>query len=338
MNDLKVEMCSLAHLERSHLDEWTTHIERNPVQNNPMQRPEFLQVVARSFPDCQLIAPTLRGRTMGYIPVQLTDRGRVARAIPMCDYQTFINLTASPLDVRRILQGAGIDIFKYTNATAYENINRYATYSQKIRSPRVDTSIGFDGYVQSLRRPRKPLRHLTRDIRKLEAKFGEIRLDYGCADAGKIKYMLELKQLRLQRATPFEPEVFTVLSDLAQSDGHPVRGIFSKLTAGGHELGYAYTLNCGTIEFLWFFSYRQDHRSISLGSMIVLKLIERLCELKRKTLDLGPGGEEWKEYFANDSIDVSSGRIDANPFKGMAVKAALGARRKYANLTRVLKT
>jgi CelD/BcsL family acetyltransferase involved in cellulose biosynthesis len=311
-----VEVIPLDGLPHELIEQWRARQTIDPAQQGPFHHPELVTLLARRFGECRMLVGRRDGAVAVCVPVHIPRGTRDAQAIPMCDYQSVIRLDDRPVDLQALLRGAGIRTWRFSNARTADDLARCATSLSRSQSPNVELGGSFADYVATLDRDRKPLRHLTRSLRKLGEAHGDVRFAYDCGTPADLARLLDLKRSRLKLAEPFPAAVAGVLGDLmAPTHSGGSRGALSVLTAGGRHVASCYTLEAGRRSFIWFYAFEEEFKAFSPGSLVIMTLIEALCERGYANLDLGPGGETWKGHFANASVPVYSGRIDASPLR-----------------------
>jgi CelD/BcsL family acetyltransferase involved in cellulose biosynthesis len=325
MKRLHAEMVPLWDVDSEHLDLWRDWVRRSGFEESAFHQPELLAAIGKSFPNCRLIIVRDDLRTIAFIPIELSVDGSSAGPVPMCDYQTVAVLRGEQLDIRAIMRILGLKTWRYTSAPETSALKAQSTYTASGRALQVRLEPEFLSQSPSLRSSRGTLTTLVRRQRKLEREKGKVEFHYDHDSEQGVARMLELKMKRLGAAAPFPDQVQDALCRILSGPTGSVRGVFCVLTAAGQEIAYGYDLACGSREFSWFQAYDDAYEVYSPGILFYLKLIERLMMLGKVELDLGPGGEGWKTYFANAGAVVSTGRVDCGPLRANVVRAGLAA-------------
>ncbi len=132
---------------------------------------------------------------------------------------------------------------------------------------------------------------------------------------------LASKPTNMRRMRGFPPFVHNVLWRFFRQRTGGVTGNISMLMAGDCEIALLYWLKVGRLLYYWFPTYDPVYQNYSPGLLLVWTLLNELASLGCDTVDFGPGGEPYKEYFANAHLTVYSGEVDSNTMVA-AVKTA----------------
>jgi CelD/BcsL family acetyltransferase involved in cellulose biosynthesis len=198
-------------------------------------------------------------------------------------------------------------------------------------SPRILAANGFDAYCQDI----TTLGHgakkkYTTQIRYLERDIGAVELQHKVNDRDALHRLLRFKAIRYAPNSGFPYWVGSTLSQLLTCHSEHLEVILSTLRAGHVEVASVLSLRSGRLLYYWFPAYDPAYRKYSPGMVALWLLIRDLPKLGCDRLDLGPGGEAYKDYFANAYLPVVSGRVDRSPLvasvRRLAQRAESGLR------------
>ena len=308
---LTAETIPAATLPPEHRERWLRFAAENPALDGPCFHPDFVVGIARFVPDGAVALWQRDGQMIGYLPYQ--RRGRTAGgAIPMCDYQALLGAPELAQDLRATLRSVGLRSWEFDNLIGTQVPIAQATHAKLTRSPRVEMRGGFDAYVDKLKRAGKSGRNLLNKLRLLERDHGPVTFQQGVRDGGRLDQLLGWKAQRFTAEGRFPPWVGQTLHHfLAQPDA-PVAGVLSVLKAGDSVVAIHFGVRVGRLHYYWFPAYDETYSRYTPGWLLVWFLLKHLPELGCDTLDFGPGGEAYKEYFANAHREFGTGLIETS--------------------------
>ncbi len=107
--------------------------------------------------------------------------------------------------------------------------------------------------------------------------------------------------------------------------------VFSTLSAGDNIVAAHFGLRCDGVLHYWFPGFDPAFSRYSASRLLMEDLIAHLPGLQCQTLDLGPGGESYKDYFANAHLDVLTGHYERLTLMTFARSAHRGLRNFIKN-------
>ncbi len=306
MECVVVPACDLSY---EHWALWSDFLRLNAQWDGPAFQPEFVCGLAHCIPDCKIAILHRGSNIIGYLPFQQL-RWRVARTIPLCDYQAIIGVPDIS-DMREVLRLAGLRSWIFQNLLQVQT-PRQATYLSIHFSPRAQLQDGFEAYQAELAAAGKSARHILNNIRRLERSHGPISLNHGIADEAVLSRLLELKAERYITNSRFPDSVNQTLVYFHRRTTGPVTGLLSVMRAADKDITYLFSLKFNDLLYYWFPAFEPQYQKYSPGIIMLWLLIQDLKDLNCTKIDFGPGSQSYKEYFANRRIKVVSGRLDAH--------------------------
>jgi CelD/BcsL family acetyltransferase involved in cellulose biosynthesis len=137
-------------------------------------------------------------------------------------------------------------------------------------------------------------------------------LIHNIADESALSRLLQFKAARYAPNGQFPFWVHEALAHFQQLQSGPVTGHLSILKAGQQEVAYVFYLKLNELLYFWFPTFNPLFRKYSPGMIALWLLIADMDDLGCSTIDLGPGGEAYKAYFANGQIEIGCGRVDSS--------------------------
>jgi len=308
---LTAEIISAANLTPEHREQWLCFVAENAALDGPCFHPDFISGIARYVPECRVLLWRRGGTVIGYLPFKRCGRAR-GRTIPMCDYQAILGAPELARDFRDSLRIAGVRAWEFDNLIGTQVPLAQATSVRLTRSPRVEMREGFDAYVQGLKQAGKSGRNILNKLRLLERDHGSVTFQQGVGESALLRQMLDWKARRFTADGKFPAWVGETLHHFLAQRGGPVTGVLSVLKAGESVVAIHFGVRVGRLHYYWFPAYDEAFAKYTPGWLLVWFLLKHLPELGCDTLDFGPGGEAYKEYFANAHREFGTGLIETS--------------------------
>jgi CelD/BcsL family acetyltransferase involved in cellulose biosynthesis len=304
-----VDVVSLAEVPQKDIAAWRLHHASRSNVVGVCESPDFLLPISQVLGNCRAIRLRDGSETIGYIPIYQPMGPTLAFPIPMCDYQAVAIFEPTTYDLRSIVRRAGIYRWKYENITEFNGLDLISRRFDRGYAPIVKVTGEPARYYSERADSGVTFETIRRQERKLSRKVGKVLLNRVEADEAFIDHLLECKRYRQPDMRPFEKYVGEVLLKFSQSRNAAIAGVGYVLKAGEEDVAFGFTLENGRHAFGWFCGYDPRFAKYSPGSMLILKLIEEMHLRGFESFDLGPGGEPWKERFANWHRPVGIGYI-----------------------------
>ncbi len=290
---------------------WLKFIAEQPSLDGPCFHPDFISGLGQFIPNCHVAVWRQAGEVAGFLPFQSLGR-RGARPIPMCDYQAVIGRPELAQDLRANLRSAGLRFLEFDNLLGTQVPRREATRVNLRLSPRVAITAGFDDYLAKLKAAGKSERKVQTGLRVLERDHGKVSFQRGLQDDALLNQMLDWKAKRFAVGDGFPPWVAQSLRHFMARRGAEVAGDLSVLKAGEAVVAVHFGVHAGRRYYYWFPAYNEAYGKYSPGWLLVWFLLKQLNEVNCNTFDFGPGGEAYKEYFANVHEEVGTGLLETS--------------------------
>jgi CelD/BcsL family acetyltransferase involved in cellulose biosynthesis len=320
-----------ANLSNEHRERWSALARQQPAFDAPAFHPEFICGLAQYIPCCKVAILRRGASIVGYLPFAQAADGKVAGPIPMCDYQAIILAPDCPFDARATLRALGLRSWMFENVLAQQLPSNQATHLTIAHSPRVLLADGVEAYRAEMEAAGKSGRNVQTKIKLLQRDHGPVALIHDVADENALLRLLQFKAARYAPNGQFPFWVGEALTHFHQLQSGLVTGHLSILKAGQQEVAYLFCLKLGELLYFWFPTFDPAFRRYSPGMVALWLLIADIDHLGCRTIDLGPGGEAYKTYFANGKLEIGCGRVDSS-----AVVAA--TRRTFRRLEQSLRS
>lgn len=311
---MECQIVDAACLSKEHQKRWSNIVQQIPSLDAPSFYPEFICTLAKYIPHCKIGLLSDKANVFGYLAFSEVPGTKIARAIPMCDYEPIIVEPGRRLEVREILRAMEYRSWQFQSLPSGQISLATATCVSASCSPRALLLNGFDDYRATLAATGKSSKKFRTAIRLLERDHGTVSLMHDVADEDVLRRLLQLKAQQYTAEGEFPPFVHAILAEFLKNKTGRLSGKLSLLRAGNHEVASVFCLKAQGLLYYWFPAYDQTFHKYSPGLLLIWLLMENLPALECDRMDFGPGGEPYKEYFSNANLTVYSGNVHANPF------------------------
>jgi CelD/BcsL family acetyltransferase involved in cellulose biosynthesis len=318
---MECEIVNAATLSREHQERWSSIVRKLPSFDAPPFYPEFICCLATHIPFCKVAVLSDGAGVFGYLAFSEVPGTKIARSIPMCDYEPIIVEPGRSVGVRELIHAMGYRSWQFQSVLTDQLSFAAATRISTSRSPRAVLTDGFEAYRSKLNAAGKSAGNIQTKIRLLERDRGPIKLVHGLTDEAVVARLLQLKAHKYASGESFPPFVHDILIHFLRQATGRLTGNVSMLMAGDQEVASLYWLKADRLLYYWFPTYDPAMRRYSPGLLLVWSLLIDLRSLDCDSIDFGPGGEPYKEYFANAHLTVYSGDVNANAMIAAAYRA-----------------
>jgi CelD/BcsL family acetyltransferase involved in cellulose biosynthesis len=301
-------------------DKWCRVQEANPNLLGPCFRPELCSAVARFHPDIFVAVLEDGGGGIGFMPFLRLRKWRIAKPVPLCDYQAIIGEGDRHWDIPRLLRASRLVAWDFHHLVGLDVASSGAGRTIYDPAPRVNLAGGFEAYLQSLKSEGKSLRKALSQRRLIERDLGSVRFEPFCKDVGVLHAILRWKADRYNNGRPIAGWVVGVLEHLLQVNGPSFSGVLSAVYAGNSLLAAHFGLRCNGILHYWFPGFNPAYAKYSPGWVLIHEFLTNMDVFACRTLDFGPGGEQYKRYLANAHLPTTGGSFELPSVIGLARK------------------
>ena len=290
------------------LAQWSAVQQSQPAFSSPCLRPELFIAVAASSPKVHVAVIEDDRRGLAFLPFERT-RLPVARPVFLSDYQALITTDPAAWDATEVLRACGLYAWDFSAMPAPRPRMKDARLIAAHRSPVMDLSRGYEAYRADLRARGNSLRNLENKTRWLARDHGALRFVPRCRDRELLHGLLAWKAQRFTSNDSYPVSVVRPLEAALACDQDVFEGVLSALFTGDKLVAAHLGMRSGTAYHYWFGAYDPELSRYTPGMILVDCLARHAHEFGARTIDLGPGGEQYKEYFGNGSIELWSGSV-----------------------------
>lgn len=309
-------------------------IAANPTLDGPCFQPDFIGGLAKYIDGCRIALLGDSAKPDAFWPFCLDGRGNVALPIPMCDYQAIIGAPTAQWDIRGLLGAAGLKAWRFENLIASQIPTDDSRRLHRSRSPRVVLPRGFDAYLEEQTQAGKSSKNIRNKLRLLNRDHGAVTFTQVTRDNGELDRLLKWKSDKFGQGQAYPASVVATLRHFLDLQEGSVVGVLSMLKAGDSLVAVHFGVKVGSLLYYWFPGFDPAFSKYTPGWLLVWHLLKHLPDTGCDVMDFGPGGEGYKEYFANEFLDVGTGIVEAS-----ALRASInrGLDRSEAAIRRIAK-
>jgi CelD/BcsL family acetyltransferase involved in cellulose biosynthesis len=292
---------------------WRSIQRATPSLLNPFLSPEFTVAVGSVRSRARVAVMTDGPDVVGFFPF---ERGGFGQGLPIGaghnDCQGLILDPGLDFDPRELLRACGLAVWEFDHLVDGQNV--FATYQKAVASsPVMDLSAGFDPFLAQLRRSRSRFGNLSNRQRKLARDVGELRFVFDSSDHDAMRTLMAWKSaqyLRTGWADRFaQPWLVELLERLLETRTDGFAGVLSMLYAGDEPVAGHFGMRADQEMVTWFPAYDTNFSTYSPGSIVNLGLAEAAAAADVHHIDMGPGGEDYKQWFRSEDRVVARGQV-----------------------------
>jgi CelD/BcsL family acetyltransferase involved in cellulose biosynthesis len=177
----------------------------------------------------------------------------------------------------------------------------------------MDLSAGFDPFLAQLRQRTSKFRELSRRRRKLAREVGEVRFVFDSRDIRTLHTVMAWKSAQYLRTGWVDrfalSWIVELLEQLLDTRTECFSGVLSMLYAGDEPIAGHFGLRSDRVMAHWFPAYDTRFHNYGPGLIMNLGLAEGACAARVHHIDMGPGAEEYKQWFRSRDLVVARGGV-----------------------------
>jgi CelD/BcsL family acetyltransferase involved in cellulose biosynthesis len=314
MVTMKTRVYPIERLPSDLLQAWSALQIASADCDSPYFRPEFHQLAAEVGRPVKVGVMEEAGRPVGFFPF---ETGAFGTALPvglrLSDFHGALITPGVEWSAAGLLRGCGVRRFHFdhlpTNQTAW-----LGTHYVTARSPIVDLSGGFEGYLESLRvRGEKEFQRTLKKRDKLERELGEVRFCLHEPTTEAIDACLAWKAAQYERTGALNvfksPWAVELIRRIAASDQPHFKGSVSTLRVRDELVAVHVGMRTDSVLHHWFPAHNADHacNKHSPGLQLLAAMIEDFAGSGICRIDFGKGDFSYKRSFGTGATEVAEG-------------------------------
>jgi CelD/BcsL family acetyltransferase involved in cellulose biosynthesis len=292
---------------------WRGIQRATPSLQNPFLSPEFTVAVGHLRARARVAVLFDGPEIVGFFPF---ERRGFGYGVPIGaghnDCQGLVHVADLDFDPQELLRVCGLAVWEFDYLVGGQK--PFEPYQKaSASSPIMDFSAGFDPFLAQLQQNSSTFREVSRKQRKLARDVGELRFVFDTGNAQALRTLMAWKSaqyLRTGWADRFAQRWFVeLLEQLLDTRNEGFSGVLSMLYAGDEPVAGHFGLRADREMVHWFPAYDIRFSRYSPGSIMNLSLAEEAAAAAVQHIDMGPGGEEYKQWFRSRDLVVARGQV-----------------------------
>lgn len=320
---MQISLAQPTELGPSEFSAWHSMQRMTGTLANPFLCPEFSVAIGK-FRSSARVAVLAQGlEIIGFFPF---ERRRLGLGVPigagLNNCQGLIHVPAAEWDPREVLRASKVSVWQFDKlAQGQRGFERYA--AAKVPASAVDLTSGFAVLREKLQ-ARSPefYRKLDRTVRRLQREVGEIRYVADSRDPVAFRKFIGWKSDQCRRnrwVNAFDrPWVIDMVEYISCVRSDSFASMFSVLYAGETPIAGTFGLRSRDFFAGWFTGYDTRFGKYSPGFIQLLHQAEELAAAGVRLIDLGTGGEGYKQRLRTHELYVTKGMAARGPLTGGA--------------------
>jgi CelD/BcsL family acetyltransferase involved in cellulose biosynthesis len=330
---MRATICRPRDLGDAELTQWCAMQRRTPALRHPFLSGEFAQAVDAVSDRARVAVFEDGSAVVGFFAFEHRAL-QIARPLAgrIAYRQALVHAPGAFLSWADVLRMTGLRVVEFTDL-AVEQLPHNDALSVS-RSPIVDTSGGWDAYLDAARKRRR-IKNTMYLARRLEREAGTVEFNWGTLDTAELRQLVDWKSAQYRRSgwpNPFARRWVRELVDLVSAPRGNLKPLFSSLRAGGRLVAVDLSLAFDDVYAGWFSAYNPDYSFYSPGAIRMLRTVEHACNDGYSYIDLARGDETYKRSFKNAYLDVGTGFVHSQSVIALgyrSIRAPARAARAY---------
>jgi len=294
---------------------WSAMQRSTPELAHPFLAAGFAQAVGRVRAGTRVAVLEEGSTVVGFFTF---ERGRFGCGRPaapgVSDRQAVIHVAGLEWNFRELLRGCQLDVWEFDHLIAGQSAAAGANVTAR-SSPIIDVSEGYETYLSERQRTsKKTLKSTLHKQRKLERDLGAVRFDLDVRDPEPLALLMRWKSAQYRRTGRRDRFAIRwierLVRDLFETRSEECAGTLSVLYAADRVVAAHFGLRSASALACWFPAYDVSLARYSPGLALHLGMAEAAARAGVRYLDLGKGGEEYKQSLKSGDLRVGEGWIE----------------------------
>ena len=328
---MNVIAVSARDLTRDHAMQWRTLQAANPSCAGPHFCIEFVQAVAEVRGDIEVAMVSQDGEPIAFVPFRRA-RGNVARPIAdnFSDFQGCVVSPDASWAADEVLRQCRLNAFHFSNVP--ENCPALEPFFwQRREASYIDLSNGFEEYRAARRRAGSDeIQESLRKTRKIQRDIAPLHFEPRSTDPAVFRTLIAWKRAQLESQKLGDSFagvwVLPLLEGIVNTRSDAFTGVMSVLRVGGEILAINLGMRSRGVFHGWVTTYNRHFAKYSPGLMMMTQLAQSAEENRIRRIEMGCGGEAFKQSLASGTHTFASGTIDLRPVTRIATQGWMMAK------------
>jgi CelD/BcsL family acetyltransferase involved in cellulose biosynthesis len=313
---MRVDVIPIRELSDGMKQKWLDIQASNPNLAGPCFHPELFMAAGNTLSNIFVIVLYNNNGPVGLLPFAKHQGLSVAKRIHLCQYEAIISSPSQFWNMNKILRKSGLEAWEFKYLADFGNIKSKRGWFEKIDSPRVDLTNGYEKYLDYQNHRKISYENLMYKRRLLERRIGSIRFVPTCNDVGILHRTLSWKADQFDCNSDWLKWTTGMLEYIYFLKNSSLSGVLSTLYAGDDLVAAIFSLRSQGIMYLSIISFNPSFSKYSPGLLLLYYLISELHTFQCRILDFGPGAEQkYKWDFSNSTFPVISGNFEVSSIK-----------------------
>jgi CelD/BcsL family acetyltransferase involved in cellulose biosynthesis len=290
---------------------WSDFQGAAPLLASPALRPELFQAVGRHYPAAEIAVLEDGNSVVAFLPFSRHPFFHsIANPIPICDYQDFLRGPGCDIPLRDLLRATGLKTWIFNHLLVPPRPSEEVELLSVCPSKRIQIGGSYADYIASMKANGKSMKKNSTNLRLLGRDHGDVVFAENCRAEGDLRTLLEWKAQRFHAGKPVDRWIVRALGEIFAATAPGFAGVLATLRVGGKLVAAHFGIRSGSTLYYWFPAFNPEFSKYTPGWLLVDFLLQTAGNLGCDTIDLGPGGEPYKDYFSNVQVPVVGGHLE----------------------------
>jgi len=323
-NPLRVTIIGPGDLSPDDERRWRSLQRTHPAFESPYFCPEFTRAAAAVNARVRIAVLEQDGERVGYFPFERDTFG-FGRPLAdgMSDFHGPLIRPGVAWSARELIARCGLPTWDFDHLIGSEDA--FSPFVTDVAaSPYMDLSKGFDVYARGRARPSRPPFSTPMNLsRQIERDHGPLRFEIH--DTTVLEQVILWKEAKAGvRMSARQKDLLRTVASMRSDE---FTGSVSALYAGGELAAAHIGMRSRTVWHYWFPAYEAALARYSPGNILLIKMAECAPGLGVTRIDLGKGGEDYKQRLMSGALQVATGSVR---IPSVAASVLAGAERLVA--------
>jgi len=310
---------------------WRELLVARGLEVGPFLHPEFVAAASSVREKIEVGVLEEAGEVRGFLPFQ-RGRFRIARPVAgkLCDASGAVLANDATWNPRDFASAVGLRAIRLANAPIGDvALVPYQDRPKKIHL--IDMSDGFDRYRErNLASGSRFVRQIESRSRKAEKLLGPMRFEWHTSDASVLERLLEWKSA--QRKSTGTPNILdlpwarALVKRLSDTKGDGFEGVLSAVYFGDRLAAAHLGIRTPQLLQYWIPGYDPSLGKFSPGLACLMAVAREASIRGIVRIDLGVGEQRFKLRACNETRDVATATVQADPAVGALLTTLDGIR------------
>ena len=309
-SEMRVDVIPGRDLSPEHVELWSAIQQSNSDLGSPFFCPEFTLALAAMRKNFRVGILQDKSGVMGFFPFEADDSS-IGKPLGICDYQGVIAPQDAEWNAKELVRKCGLKAWDFDHLIVTQE--PFQAFHRAItESPLMDLSQGYEAYIARRRvEGTEQIKKCGNLMRKLEREVGPLRYIPHLQETSMLNQLLLWADARWGRTASTESSwVGGVLERILSTQSPRFCGMLSVLYAGDEAVAAHFGMRSQKVWHYWWPAYNPDFARYSPGIILLLRMAQTAGSLGVATIDLGKGGQPYKQRLKSASAPLAEGTVE----------------------------